>query len=340
MDLTAARTLADNLIAEHLPAGWRFDFDRATVRLGQSNHRTKVITMSRSFTQAEEQPAVEQVLFHEVAHALAGANVGHGPVWLRHARRLGYTGRATVAAEATVEGAALIEQALAAMESVKDRTIGPLLMGEQVEFLGGKRGVFVEAKRVRAVLWSPSMKRLVRVKLDHIARVGQKSAGEERQERLEANAIAAHRRVAGRTGGPIAIGEHVGPARGYKPFAGLLIDIVPAKTRGGSRTAVIILDITEQRVHIPYPHIVRVPGPFQPKAGRPTPTVAAPSDDRAAAVTGNSIGLGDEVIVIKPRSKWHGQRGRVIKVNGATYKVQLALGLVLNASKDLVRKVS
>lgn len=173
MDLTAARTLAENLIAEHLPSGWTFAFDSATTRLGQCNETRKRITMSQQFAAAEEQPAIEQILFHELGHAIAGAKAKHGPAWAAAARRLGYTGKATVRHEDTAEGADLIERTLAAAEQVKDRTSGPLVMGEKVHFLGGKQGLFVEARRTRAVIWSPTRRRLMTVKLNQLARIGQ-----------------------------------------------------------------------------------------------------------------------------------------------------------------------
>ncbi len=422
MDLTAARTLAENLIAKHLPSGWTFAFDAATTRLGQCSHARRRITVSQQFAAAEEQQAVEQVLFHEIGHAIAGSKAKHGPAWLSAARRLGYTGKATVRHEDTTEGADLVKRTLEAAELVKDRTDGPLVMGEKVHFLGGKQGLFVEAKRTRAIVWSPSRRRLMAVPLAALARTGQTSqtqqtgytktatqpstrtpntaasryqaaidhalsrveamktrnsgpfmAGEtltvstgqefifiepkrvnalawsvaekkvyrvpmaslarkgqqssyaqQREDRL-ARAIAAAPTAARRTTGAIIVGEHVAPTPGYQPFTGLLIDVEDEKRRGTGQTAVISRDITGDIIRIRYTDIVRAPGAYIPAT---------------SAIATDPVAAGDNVVIVKPRSKYNGLTGTVERSAGHSWRIRLSDGSILTAAKSLVRKVA
>ncbi len=91
--LETVRLLAEELIAEHLGSGtWSFGFDHAKTRAGQCDFARRRITVSRHLVTRFSDADVEQVLLHEVAHALAGARAGHGPAWKRTASAIGYTG--------------------------------------------------------------------------------------------------------------------------------------------------------------------------------------------------------------------------------------------------------
>jgi len=91
--LETVRLRAEALIAEHLGAGtWAFGFDHAKTRAGQCDFAQKRITVSRHLAARFSDDDVEQVLLHEVAHALAGARAAHGPKWKRTAAAIGYTG--------------------------------------------------------------------------------------------------------------------------------------------------------------------------------------------------------------------------------------------------------
>ncbi|MBF4608060.1 SprT-like domain-containing protein [Curtobacterium sp. VKM Ac-1393] len=91
--LETVRGRAEALIAEHLGTGsWAFAFDHAKTRAGQCDFARKRITVSRHLAARFSDHDVEQVLLHEVAHALAGARAGHGPKWKRTAAAIGYTG--------------------------------------------------------------------------------------------------------------------------------------------------------------------------------------------------------------------------------------------------------
>lgn len=94
-ELERVRHWAEALIALHLDPSWSFAFDRATRRAGLCDYTRKRITVSRHLAERFDDDAIHQVLLHEVAHALAGAGVGHGPQWRRIARELGYVGGRT-----------------------------------------------------------------------------------------------------------------------------------------------------------------------------------------------------------------------------------------------------
>jgi hypothetical protein len=91
--LEAVRARAEHLMAEHLGrSGWSFAFDHAKTRAGQCDFGRKRITVSRHLAVRSTDADVDQVLLHEIAHALAGPRAGHGPTWRRTAAALGYTG--------------------------------------------------------------------------------------------------------------------------------------------------------------------------------------------------------------------------------------------------------
>lgn len=89
-------SLAHRLLNDHgLSAEWSFDFDHAKTRFGQCDHRRRRITLSRHLCHASDMDAIEQVMLHEIAHALVGARAGHGQRWLQAARQIGYQGGRT-----------------------------------------------------------------------------------------------------------------------------------------------------------------------------------------------------------------------------------------------------
>jgi predicted SprT family Zn-dependent metalloprotease len=95
-DLVWVSAKATELLALHGLAGsWHFDWDRATTRLGQCDHRRKRITVSKHLTQKATDDDVEQVLLHEIAHALAGVSEGHGAKWRSLSQAIGYRGGRT-----------------------------------------------------------------------------------------------------------------------------------------------------------------------------------------------------------------------------------------------------
>ncbi|WP_416393933.1 MULTISPECIES: SprT-like domain-containing protein [unclassified Curtobacterium] len=91
--LEAVRSRAERLMTAHLGTGsWSFGFDHAKTRAGQCDFARRRITVSRHLAVRFSDDDVDQVLLHEIAHALAGARAGHGPTWRRTAKAIGYTG--------------------------------------------------------------------------------------------------------------------------------------------------------------------------------------------------------------------------------------------------------
>lgn len=143
--LTEVRALAESLIEEHLgqdrgsrslftrlgsrrpaPASaaaepWTFDFDRAKRRAGLCNFTDRRITVSRYLAEKYELVEVRQILLHEVAHALVGPEVGHGPTWRSTAASIGYTGGRTHDGEIAHEQAPWVGQCPAGHEFFRFR---------------------------------------------------------------------------------------------------------------------------------------------------------------------------------------------------------------------------
>ena len=102
-DLNRVRVWADALIRMHLDASWSFGFDNAKRRAGLCDYRARRISVSRYLAARYSDDENHQTLLHEVAHALAGPQAGHGPQWKRVARDLGYVGGTTHHGETAVE---------------------------------------------------------------------------------------------------------------------------------------------------------------------------------------------------------------------------------------------
>lgn len=77
--------------------GWSFAFNRRKSSLGLCNYDTKRIELSAFFVAANDDDAVGDTVRHEIAHALAGREAGHGPAWVTVCQRIGATPRRTCA---------------------------------------------------------------------------------------------------------------------------------------------------------------------------------------------------------------------------------------------------
>jgi len=84
------------MVGDLLPRGWSFGLDHARTRLGCCHYHQKKITCSTYLIAYLADDEVEQVILHEIAHGLVGAEAGHGKVWQRQAAALGYTGGRTI----------------------------------------------------------------------------------------------------------------------------------------------------------------------------------------------------------------------------------------------------
>ncbi len=116
---------AGRLFAAHQIAHtWSFRFDRATTRLGQCDHRTQSISVSRYLTEKATSDEVTQVLLHEIAHALAGPRAAHGPKWRAIARGIGYEGGRTHTVEPAHDRAKWVGECPSGHEIVRFRRPG------------------------------------------------------------------------------------------------------------------------------------------------------------------------------------------------------------------------
>ena len=82
--------LANQLFQRFGLINYSFGFDRAVRRAGLCNYTKRRITLSKHFVEHASSEEIEQVLLHEIAHALAGQSAGHGPKWKKQASDIGY----------------------------------------------------------------------------------------------------------------------------------------------------------------------------------------------------------------------------------------------------------
>jgi predicted SprT family Zn-dependent metalloprotease len=96
MDKDKAKKIAIGLMKKHglitdfFP--WTFKFDNAKRRFGSCDERSRLITLSLSLTELNEEAEVTNTILHEIAHALAGCVHGHNWVWKQKALEIGCTG--------------------------------------------------------------------------------------------------------------------------------------------------------------------------------------------------------------------------------------------------------
>ncbi len=83
-------SLAYKLLEEHdlRDKGWQFSFFNGKQKLGLCYHHRKMIQFSKHFLMLRDEEILD-VLLHEVAHALAGHEAGHGYEWKRVCLRIG-----------------------------------------------------------------------------------------------------------------------------------------------------------------------------------------------------------------------------------------------------------
>jgi hypothetical protein len=102
MDIRAAHLIAVELMDQHgLASIWTIHWDRMKDVAGECDHTRKVLTFNPDALKFYNKHEVEQVILHEIAHALVGPGKGHGSKWKSVARSIGYSGEETVRAGGT-----------------------------------------------------------------------------------------------------------------------------------------------------------------------------------------------------------------------------------------------
>ena len=86
--------MARRLMDEHGLTGWTLAFAEARKRLGNCHFQDRMIRISRTHALEGSVEQIRDTVLHEIAHAIAGHEAGHGPPWKATARRIGATPRA------------------------------------------------------------------------------------------------------------------------------------------------------------------------------------------------------------------------------------------------------
>jgi predicted SprT family Zn-dependent metalloprotease len=83
MELRAAETLAKALITKHGLYSWSFKWTNSKRQFGicHESIRGNYIALSKSITLLNNEHEVNNVILHEIAHALVGNKHGHDKVW-------------------------------------------------------------------------------------------------------------------------------------------------------------------------------------------------------------------------------------------------------------------
>jgi predicted SprT family Zn-dependent metalloprotease len=103
-----ALVLAGRLMDEFELEGWTVEFDRSVVRFGCCHRDEHRISLSLALVTRNPVHEVEEVIRHEIAHALAPPRSGHNAAWVAQCRVVGIApercynvpGRDVVAVEA------------------------------------------------------------------------------------------------------------------------------------------------------------------------------------------------------------------------------------------------
>ena len=86
------KTLARDLMDVHGLKEWSIRLNNAKMTAGQCNCIKKEITLSRHLA-TQEEARIRNTILHEIAHALVGAEAGHGPIWRKKAIEIGCDGK-------------------------------------------------------------------------------------------------------------------------------------------------------------------------------------------------------------------------------------------------------
>lgn len=88
--LQFVESIAKRSLARFLSADWNFAFDSGKRRAGICVYSNKQIRLSKYLVMLHTVDEAQQVIWHEIAHAICGKEAGHSKTWLATAKGLGY----------------------------------------------------------------------------------------------------------------------------------------------------------------------------------------------------------------------------------------------------------
>lgn len=94
MDLQDLEAIAEMELRKHGLNFWSFGLAKTKRRQGVCKFRDRRIEIAEYYARHNSREKVLDTLLHEIAHALAGPQAGHGPVWKAIAHELGATPQA------------------------------------------------------------------------------------------------------------------------------------------------------------------------------------------------------------------------------------------------------
>ncbi len=80
MDINKAEMMAEDCIRYYVPE-WTFVWSTAKRRRGSCHFGPKEIQLSIEYAKDNDEYYILDTILHEIAHAIAGARVHHGPQW-------------------------------------------------------------------------------------------------------------------------------------------------------------------------------------------------------------------------------------------------------------------
>ena len=106
MSTSEVSNLAYELMSKHglTSNGWRFEFNNRKKSLGVCSYRKKTIYVSQNVLSLINKSELINVILHEIAHALVGANHGHGYFWQKKAIEIGCNGQRLFERSLNIEG--------------------------------------------------------------------------------------------------------------------------------------------------------------------------------------------------------------------------------------------
>ncbi len=113
---------ARQLMNHHGLKDWQIEFNDSIRQLGACKYHKKRIVLSRFMALNKSPEQATDVILHEIAHALAGWEAGHGPKWKSIASQIGARPRSCAPASPEISGVS---------ESVKET----IKVGDTVTFV-------------------------------------------------------------------------------------------------------------------------------------------------------------------------------------------------------------